>query len=175
MLNNYSKASYWKTSTQTAGPVLVDEAHNFRNINNRSLGLRHYLDSGAHKVVLLSATPQNLGPMDIYRQLTLFMDDTEHGLNVEPVSLNEYFRNAQKVGWLIARNMRTTHQTMMHGGQVSRKAHHLSPLASRKCLGRKFNKCFLRYSSADGARISRTYMVILLRSMESRCASLNPS
>ena len=83
------------------GPVLIDEAHNFRNINNRSLGLRNYLDSGEHKVVLLSATPQNLGPMDIYRQLTLFMDDTEHGLNVEPVSLNEYFRNAQK--WLAYR------------------------------------------------------------------------
>ena len=83
------------------GPVLIDEAHNFRNINNRSLGLRHYLDSGEHKVVLLSATPQNLGPMDIYRQLILFIDDTEHGLNVEPVSLNEYFRNAQK--WLAYR------------------------------------------------------------------------
>ena len=83
------------------GPVLVDEAHNFRNINNRSLGLRHYLDSSDHKVILLSATPQNLGPMDIYRQLTLFMDDTEHGLNIEPVSLNDYFRNAQK--WLAYR------------------------------------------------------------------------
>ena len=80
------------------GPVLVDEAHNFRNVNQRSRGLRGYLESGDHKVVLLSATPQNLGPMDIYRQLTLFLDDTEHGLNLEPVSLEEYFRNAQR--WL---------------------------------------------------------------------------
>ena len=78
------------------GPVLVDEAHNFRNVNQRSRGLRDYLESGDHKVVLLSATPQNLGPMDIYRQLTLFLDDTEHGLNLEPVSLEEYFRNAQR-------------------------------------------------------------------------------
>ena len=80
------------------GPVLVDEAHNFRNNNRRSKGLRDYLDAGDHKVILLSATPQNLGPMDIYRQLTLFLDDTDHGLNIEPVNLEEYFRNAQR--WL---------------------------------------------------------------------------
>ena len=83
------------------GPVLVDEAHNFRNVNQRSRGLRRYLDSGDHKVVLLSATPQNLGPMDIYRQLTLFIDDTEHGLSIEPISLEQYFHNAQT--WLAHR------------------------------------------------------------------------
>ena len=78
------------------GPVLVDEAHNFRNINQRSRGLCNYLEAGDHKVVLLSATPQNLGPMDIYRQLTLFLDDTDHGLNLEPVSLEAYFGAAQR-------------------------------------------------------------------------------
>ena len=78
------------------GPVLVDEAHNFRNINQRSRGLRNYLEAGDHKVVLMSATPQNLGPMDIYRQLTLFLNDTEHGLNLEPVSLESYFGAAQR-------------------------------------------------------------------------------
>ena len=76
------------------GPVLVDEAHNFRNVNQRSEGLRQFLAEREHKVVLLSATPQNLGPMDIYRQLTLFLDDTDHGLNIEPVNLEQYFRNA---------------------------------------------------------------------------------
>ena len=83
------------------GPVLVDEAHNFRNVNRRSEGLIDYLESGDHKVVLLSATPQNLGPMDIYRQLRLFLDDTEHGLNIEPVSLLAYFQNART--WLAYR------------------------------------------------------------------------
>ena len=78
------------------GPVLVDEAHNFRNRNRRSEGLREYLATGDHKVVLLSATPQNLGPMDIYRQLSLFLDDTEHGLPLEPLNLEAYFSNAQK-------------------------------------------------------------------------------
>ena len=77
------------------GPVLVDEAHNFRNVNKRHEGLRSYLESGDHKVVLLSATPQNLGPRDIYRQLRLFLDETEHGLNIEPINLEEYFRCAE--------------------------------------------------------------------------------
>ena len=78
------------------GPVLVDEAHNFRNINQRSRGLCNYLEAGDHKVVLLSATLQNLGPMDNYRQLTLFLDDTDHGLNLDPVSLEAYFGTAQR-------------------------------------------------------------------------------
>ena len=77
------------------GPVLVDEAHNFRNINKRYVGLSSYLESGDHKVVLLSATPQNLGPRDIYRQLRLFLDETEHGLNIEPVGLEDFFRCAE--------------------------------------------------------------------------------
>ena len=77
------------------GPVLVDEAHNFRNVNKRSIGLRNYLEAGDHKVILLSATPQNLGPRDIYRQLRLFLDETNHGLNIEPLGLEDYFRNAE--------------------------------------------------------------------------------
>ena len=80
------------------GPVLVDEAHNFRNRNQRYAALEEYLEAGDHKVVLLSATPQNLGPLDIYRQLSLFLDDTDHGLPIEPVDLQEYFGNAQR--WL---------------------------------------------------------------------------
>ena len=76
--------------------MLVDEAHNFRNINRRSEGLRHYLDSGDHRVILLSATPQNLGPRDIYRQIRLFLDETEHGLNIEPLGLEDYFRSAER-------------------------------------------------------------------------------
>ena len=90
-----------KQTYRNRGPVLVDEAHNFRNINRRSRGLTSYLESGDHKLILLSATPQNLGPMDIYRQLRLFLHDTEHGLNIEPVSLESYFHNAQL--WLAYR------------------------------------------------------------------------
>ena len=79
------------------GPVLVDEAHNFRNDVNRSRGLRDYLERGDHKVILLSATPQNLGPRDIYRQVRLFLDETDHGLPLEPLGLEDYF--ASVVRW----------------------------------------------------------------------------
>ena len=78
------------------GPVLVDEAHAFRNDNQRSRGLRDYLERGDHKVILLSATPQNLGPRDIYRQISLFMDETDHGLPIEPLALEDYFNSAAR-------------------------------------------------------------------------------
>ena len=78
------------------GPVLVDEAHNFRNVNQRSTGLRDYLEKGDHKVVLLSATPQNMGPRDILRQLRLFLPETDHGLDIEPLGLSDFFNDAEK-------------------------------------------------------------------------------
>ena len=78
------------------GPVLVDEAHAFRNDNQRSRGLRGYLERGDHKVILLSATPQNLGPRDIYRQISLFMDETDHGLPIEPLAVEDYFASAAR-------------------------------------------------------------------------------
>ena len=78
------------------GPVLVDEAHAFRNDNQRSRGLRDYLERGDHKVILRSATPQNLGPRDIYRQISLFMDETDHGLPIEPLALEDYFASAAR-------------------------------------------------------------------------------
>ena len=79
------------------GVVLVDEAHNFRNpLTRRYAALFNYLWQGEHKVVLLSATPQNLGPSDIYHQLRLFLDDLDHGLNLEPLHLEEYFSAVQR-------------------------------------------------------------------------------
>ena len=104
--------------------MLVDEAHNFRNVNRRSRGLRDYLESGDHKVVLLSATPQNLGPMDIYRQLRLFLDDTDHGLNIEPVSLEEYFRNAQDVARLPRGIRELQRRSTRSGRNVDPEGHH---------------------------------------------------
>ena len=79
------------------GPVLIDEVHNFRNpLARRHKAIADYLASGDHKVVLLSATPQNLGPKDVYYQLRLFLDDIDHGLSIEPLRLEDYFNAIQK-------------------------------------------------------------------------------
>ena len=79
------------------GPVLIDEAHHFRNSsNNRYRGVKNYLQDGDHKVILLSATPQNLSPMDIYHQVSAFMDDDDHGLPIDPPNLQRYFRAHSK-------------------------------------------------------------------------------
>ena len=79
------------------GPVLIDEAHHFRNsATNRYRGVKNYLQDGDHPVILLSATPQNLSPMDIYHQVSAFMDDDDHGLPLEPPNLQRYFRAHSK-------------------------------------------------------------------------------
>jgi hypothetical protein len=79
------------------GVVLVDEVHNFRRSDTRRYrALSHFLWSGEHKVILLSATPQNLGPADIYHQLRLFLDDLDHGLDIEPLHLEDFFRAVQR-------------------------------------------------------------------------------
>ena len=76
---------------RNAGPVLIDEAHGFRNNNQRRRALLNLLKGARqHKVILLSATPQNLAPRDILRQLELFLDPNNHHLPA-PANLSGYF------------------------------------------------------------------------------------
>ena len=66
---------------RNSGAVLIDEAHGFRNNNQRRRALLTFLKgTKRHKVVLLSATPQNLAPRDILQQLELFLDPIRHEL-----------------------------------------------------------------------------------------------
>ncbi len=77
-----------------AGPVLIDEAHGFRNNSQRRRVLLNLLKGARrHKVILLSATPQNLAPTDILNQLVLFLDPSRHGHGLPGVSgsLFDYF------------------------------------------------------------------------------------
>ena len=77
---------------RNSGPVLIDEAHGFRNNNQRRRALLEFLKGAKkHKVVLLSATPQNLAPRDILQQLELFLNPNQHGLPEVYGNLTPYF------------------------------------------------------------------------------------
>ena len=77
---------------RNSGPVLIDEAHGFRNNNQRRRALLNFLrEAKRHKVILLSATPQNLAPRDILQQLELFLNSNQHGLPEVNGSLGQYF------------------------------------------------------------------------------------
>ena len=57
---NYAADRARRKTLRSAGPTLIDEAHNFRNNSQRRRTLPNFLKSGKrHKTVLLSATPQN--------------------------------------------------------------------------------------------------------------------
>ena len=72
--------------------ILVDEAHNFRNddtIKYRALERLCW----NKPTILLTATPMNKGPKDIYNQLRLFLPDVGHQLNLEQPDLKDFFNN----------------------------------------------------------------------------------
>ena len=151
--------SCWNGKYPNRGPVLVDEAHNFRNITQGSRGLSDYLESGDHKVVLLSATPQNLGPMDIYRQLRLFLDDTEHGLNIEPVSLEEYFRETPRSGSNTVLSTKTIRPTERRGGEGGPNLPSRLNPRSQRSRWLILNGSYPRFSYVEGAGTSGTSTV----------------
>ena len=89
---NYQSDRSLRKTLRNAGPVLIDEAHNFRNNNQRRRVLLDFLKGNRrHKTILLSATPQNLAPRDILRQLELFLDPANHGLPGVDGPLYPYF------------------------------------------------------------------------------------
>lgn len=76
--------------------VLVDEAHHFRNPDTQ-----HYRDLSQicrnKKVILLSATPENLNIEDIYWQLKLFTPyETNHYFRIYPLGLKDYFKKCEQ-------------------------------------------------------------------------------
>jgi superfamily II DNA or RNA helicase len=76
--------------------VLIDESHHFRNPDTKKYHdlLKICEDK---KVVLLTATPQNLSIWDIYWQLKLFTPyETNHEFRIYPVKLKEYFKKCEE-------------------------------------------------------------------------------
>ncbi len=81
-----------RKTLRNSGPVLIDEAHGFRNNSQRRRALLDLLEGAKqHKVILLSATPQNLAPRDILNQLELFLNPNNHNLPDVAGNLSTYF------------------------------------------------------------------------------------
>ncbi|RKZ28513.1 helicase [bacterium] len=82
--------------------ILVDESHNFRYPNTQRYQLLQEFittptaDGRRRRAVLLTATPQNKSPWDIYHQIKLFHLDEQIGLPIDPPSLRDYFRLVER-------------------------------------------------------------------------------
>lgn len=75
--------------------ILVDEAHRFRNSDSKSYRLLSEICFDK-KVVLVTATPQNLKPEDILNQMKLFHPHDWTDIPIGPQFLSEYFNLVEK-------------------------------------------------------------------------------
>lgn len=77
--------------------VLIDESHHFRYSEpQRYRVLSDYLLGGTdRKVLLLTATPYNKSPWDLYNQLKLFHPGEIASIPIEPRNLRQYFRRVE--------------------------------------------------------------------------------
>ena len=77
--------------------VLIDESHSFRNADTqRYRVLDEFLSDGTRKVCLLTATPLNAHPFDIYHQLKLFHREERTALAIDPPELKPFFAKVEK-------------------------------------------------------------------------------
>jgi hypothetical protein len=75
--------------------VLIDESHNFRHGDNiRYNVLSPYTQD--RKTILLTATPQNNSPWDLYYQIRLFHPNDETKIPIEGGNLKSYFKDLTK-------------------------------------------------------------------------------
>ena len=73
--------------------VLIDESHHFRNPKSkRYRELKPFLHN--KKVILITATPLNISPWNIYNQIMLFREDEEN-VFTEGGSIREYFKKIE--------------------------------------------------------------------------------
>lgn len=69
--------------------VIVDEAHHFRNQDTESYELLSHICRG-RKVILLTATPFNNSPADIFAMLKLFMVPGQSGITLDEDLENQF-------------------------------------------------------------------------------------
>jgi len=77
--------------------VLIDESHHFRYSEpQRYHVLSDYLlEGGDRKVLMMTATPYNKSPWDVYNQMKLFHHAETTAIPVEPRNLRQYFRRVE--------------------------------------------------------------------------------
>lgn len=76
--------------------VLIDESHNYRNSNTVRYNVLSPFTQD-RKVILLTATPQNNSPWDIYNQIRLFHPNDETLIPIEGGNLKKYFNSFANV------------------------------------------------------------------------------
>lgn len=86
--------------------VLVDEAHKFRNSDSKSYRIISEICFDK-KVILVTATPQNLCPEDIMNQLKLFHPHDWTDIPIDPQSISEFFN-------LVANKKRNIEDILRH-------------------------------------------------------------
>lgn len=77
--------------------VLVDESHHFRYSEPQRYHLLsdYLLEGGDRKILMLTATPYNKSPWDLYNQIKLFHHTETTPIPVEPRNLYQYFRRVE--------------------------------------------------------------------------------
>lgn len=77
--------------------VLIDESHNFRNVDNQRYKLlESYLQVGERRCALLTATPRNRAIWDVYNQLKLFHPGDRTHLPINPPNLREFMNSVER-------------------------------------------------------------------------------
>lgn len=91
------------------GLIVIDESHNFRNKGTKkyeSLDDLIGISNPTPYMCLLSATPQNNTPTDLYNQISLFIREVNNcNLPNVPGGKLDTFFNAMRQKFMIARNM----------------------------------------------------------------------
>ena len=82
--------------------VLIDESHNFRNLNQRYFNLQRIMGAGKRKkAILLTATPINNSVFDLYNQVMLFARGERAFARAGIPHLRSYFVRARLGGDLL--------------------------------------------------------------------------
>lgn len=129
------------------GLILIDESHNFRNSDTQKYQAVNDLIgliSPTPFVALLSATPQNNSPRDIYNQIRLFQRNANNSMlpNVEGGKLDSFF-NAQEKNF---KEARAIPQDTEEGREKARKIIAEVSKQVRKCV---LNDLLVRRTRTD--------------------------